>query len=55
LRQIRWIIDGFASMETLWERLEIANTLLHIDLPVLRHLWWATKRFLMGFQIPPTN
>ncbi|KEF43055.1 MAG: adenylate kinase [Cyanobium sp. CACIAM 14] len=55
LRENRWIIDGFGSMDTLWERLEMADTLIYIDLPVLLHVWWATKRFLMGFQVPPTN
>lgn len=49
----QWIIDGYGSLETVWERLEIADTLIYIDLPIIRHYWWVTKRFLKGFFIPP--
>lgn len=49
-----WIIDGFGSTPTAWERFERADTLVHIDLPVTTHYWWATKRFLKGlFRNPP--
>ncbi len=49
----RWIIEGFGSMETLWQRLDLADTLVYIDLPLYVHGWWVTKRALMaGFQPP---
>jgi adenylate kinase family enzyme len=46
LDQDRWIIDGFGSIDTLWERLNTADTLVFIDLPLYTHSWWVTKRFL---------
>ena len=55
LQQDRWIIDGFGSMDTLWKRLDSADTLVYIDLPVLRHYMWVTKRFLKGFFVPPES
>ncbi len=55
LQQDQWIIDGYGSLDTVWERLEVADTLVYIDLPVLRHYWWVTKRFLTGFFIPPES
>ena len=55
LQQEQWIIDGFGSLDTVWERLDIADTLIYLDLPVLRHYWWVTKRFLQGVLIPPES
>ena len=49
----RWVIDGFGSLETLWPRLEAADTLVYIDLPLPIHFWWVSKRFLTGFFAPP--
>lgn len=42
----RWIIDGFGSMETLWLRLNEADTLVFVDLPLYVHFWWVTKRLI---------
>jgi adenylate kinase family enzyme len=55
LQQDQWIIDGYGSWDTLWERLEVADTLVYVDMPVVRHYWWVTKRFLKGFFVPPTH
>ncbi len=55
LQQDRWIIDGFGSLDTVWERLEVADTLIYVDLPILRHYWWVTKRLLKGVVVPPAN
>ncbi|QFZ91220.2 adenylate kinase [Synechococcus elongatus] len=55
LQQDQWIIDGFGSLDTVWERLDLADTLVYIDLPVLHHYWWVTKRFLKGFFVPPQS
>lgn len=48
-----WIIDGFGSMETLWPRLDEADSLVYVDLPIYRHVWWVTKRWLTGYVSPP--
>jgi adenylate kinase family enzyme len=55
LQQDQWIMDGYGSLETVWERLEVADTLVYVDMPLIRHYWWVTKRFLKGFWVPPTN
>ena len=55
LKQDQWIVDGFVSLDTVWDRLAVADTLVYLDLPVLRHYWWVTKRFLEGAWVPPTG
>jgi adenylate kinase family enzyme len=55
LQQDQWIIDGYGSLDTVWKRLEVADTLVYIDMAVFRHYWWVTKRFLKGFLVPPEN
>lgn len=55
LQQSQWIIDGFGSLDTLWNRLEVADTLVYLDMPVLHHYWWVTKRFLKGIWVPPAG
>ena len=47
------IIDGYGSTKSAWERFAAADTLIYIDLPVLTHLWWVTKRFFTGFFVTP--
>ncbi|MEH1823600.1 MAG: adenylate kinase [Nostoc sp.] len=51
----QWIIDGFGCMETLWSRLDKADTLVFIDLPLYVHFWWVTKRFITGYFQPPSG
>lgn len=53
LQQERWIVDGYGSLETVWTRLDVADTLIYLDMPVLRHYWWVTKRCLKGLVVPP--
>jgi adenylate kinase family enzyme len=48
-----WIIDGFGCMETLWVRLDKADTLVFVDLPIYVHFWWVTKRMITGYFSPP--
>ena len=55
LQQDRWIVDGFGSLDTVWERLEVADTLVYVDMPVPLHYWWVTKRFLKGFWVAPES
>jgi adenylate kinase family enzyme len=50
----RWIIDGFESVALAWERFAAADTLVYVDLPVLTHYRFVTKRPLKGlFGNPP--
>jgi adenylate kinase family enzyme len=50
-----WIIDGFDCMETLWLRLDAADSLVFVDLPLYLHFWWVTKRMLTGGLKPPVG
>ena len=40
-------------MESFFQRLEAADTLIYIDLPYLVSYWWVTKRFFKGLFIHP--
>ncbi len=53
LSKDEWVIDGFGCLETVWLRLEKADTLVYIDLPLPVHFWWVTKRLVTGFFVPP--
>lgn len=53
LQQNQWIIDGFGSIDTVWQRLDAADTLVHLDLPIWQHYWWVTKRLIKGFWVQP--
>lgn len=48
-----WVIDGFGDMDTLWERLKVADTLVYIDFPLSVHFAWITKRLITGFYKNP--
>jgi adenylate kinase family enzyme len=48
-----WIIDGFGSMALAWQRFAAADTLVYIDLPLMTHYRWVTRRFAAGiFKAP---
>ena len=49
----RWIIDGFGSVASAWERFSAADTLVYVDLPLLTHLRWITKRLVKGLVVSP--
>ena len=54
LRQDRWIVDGFDTVASAWERFSAADTLVYIDLPLAMHYVWVTKRLVKGlFRNPP--
>lgn len=55
LQQSQWIVDGFGSIDTVWQRLDVADTLVYLDMPVLQHYWWVTKRLLTGVWLPPAG
>src|SRR5260370_30186557 len=48
LKQDRWIIDGYDSVASAWEWFDAADTLVYIDLPLLTHYRWITKRLVKG-------
>jgi adenylate kinase family enzyme len=48
LGQDAWIIDGYGDAVSAWERFKVADTLVFIDLPLLTHCWWVTKRLIRG-------
>ena len=47
-----WIIDGYGG-KTVWERLDAADTLIHVDLPLAAHAIGVTKRLVKGLFSPP--
>jgi hypothetical protein len=44
----RWIIDGLGPQWSFAMRLELADTLVYIDLPYAVHYWWVVKRLLVS-------
>lgn len=40
----RWVIDGFGPWAAVETRLDAADTIVFVDYPFWRHLWWASKR-----------
>lgn len=53
LREDEWIIDGFGSVATAWERFSSADTLVYVDLPLITHHWLVTKRLIKGIFVAP--
>ena len=52
LRRDEWIIDGFGGVAAAWERFARADTLIHVDLPLVTHGWWVTKRLIKSLFAP---
>jgi hypothetical protein len=48
LNRDQWIIEGFGCVTSAWERFAAADTLVYIDLPLLTHFRWVTKRLVKG-------
>jgi len=48
-----WIIDGFGPIESFYKRLDVADTLIYIELPYPICYWLVTKRLLKGLFIKP--
>ena len=53
LTRDRWIIDGFGGVESAWQRFASADTLVYVDLPLLTHARWVTKRLVKGLFVTP--
>jgi len=48
-----WIIDGFGPVESFNKRLDVADTLIYIDLPYVISYWLVTKRLFKGLVVKP--
>ena len=48
-----WIIDGFGCKASAWQRFAAADTLVYVDLPLLNHFAWVTKRLVKGMFVNP--
>lgn len=48
-----WIIDGFGPIDSFYQRLSLADTLIYIELPYIISYWLVTKRFLKGLFAKP--
>lgn len=48
-----WIIDGFGPMESFNKRLEVADTLIYVELPYVTSYWLVTKRLFKGLFVKP--
>ncbi len=55
LKKEKWIIDGVATLESIERRLNEADTIIFVDLPLWRHYWWAAKRQFMCIFRPRPN
>ncbi len=49
----RWIIDGLGPIGSFYQRLDVADTLIYIDLPYEVSYWLVTKRLLKGILVKP--
>jgi adenylate kinase family enzyme len=48
-----WIIEGLGTLKSFWLRIDVADTLIYVDLPYYVHYWWVTKRLLKSFIVKP--
>ncbi|HVT10582.1 MAG TPA: adenylate kinase [Polyangia bacterium] len=53
LHRPAWIIDGYGCRASAWQRFAVADTLVYIDLPLITHAWWVTKRLFQGLFATP--
>lgn len=54
IKRDEWIVDGYGSVASAWERFAVADTLVYIDLPLLTHYRWVNSRLAKGlFGNPP--
>jgi hypothetical protein len=53
LRRDQWIIDGYGCVASAWERFSKADTLVYVDLPLVTHHWFVTKRLIKGLFATP--
>jgi adenylate kinase family enzyme len=57
----QWIIDGFGPLDILEKRLQQADWIIMIDLPLRTHYYWAIKRVIKNIfigqrkELPPNS
>lgn len=44
IAQDRWLLDGYGPWGSVLKRMDAADTIIIVDLPLWIHYWWATKR-----------
>ena len=47
-----WLIDGYGPLDQFETRLAQADTVIFIDFPLWRHLWWCAKRQIRALWRP---
>src|ERR1044071_430244 len=52
LQQERWIIDGYGTTPAALDRFARADTLIHVDPPLIALYWGVTTRFIKGLFAP---
>jgi len=53
INEDEWLVDGFGCMPSAWQRFAAADTLIYIDLPLITHFAWVTKRFVKCVFVNP--
>ena len=48
-----WIIEGLGPLASFHQRLDVADTLVYVDLPYFTSYWFVTKRLLKGLFVKP--
>ncbi|MGZ3770094.1 MAG: flagellar protein FlaR [Bdellovibrio sp.] len=48
----KWIIDGFGPLDILEKRLQLADHIVFVDLPLWRHYLWCLKRQIKNLWKP---
>ena len=48
-----WIIEGLGTLQSFWDRIDAADTVVYIDLPYRVHYWWVVKRLLKSPFVKP--
>lgn len=48
-----WIMDGFGPIGSFYKRLDVADTLIYIDLPYTASYWLVSKRLIKGLFVKP--
>lgn len=49
----RWLIDGLGPLDSFYQRLQAADTLIYIELPYWQSYWLVTKRLLKSLWEKP--
>jgi len=53
LKKDSWIIEGLGTLDSFWQRVDAADTLIYVDLPYWQHYWFTLKRLLKSPVVKP--